>query len=152
MLIRLARANALSLHHSLCSRAVVRAAHALGAPVLAWTANDPATVRRLDALGVDAIVSDDPGMACDAGYTARAVKRLLAAGLFVIGLAVAGGFSGAVIADITTSTSTTTADDHGCRDDDRRDHDDGDHNDDRAAAAGDDLRRASASPACESVA
>jgi lipoprotein-anchoring transpeptidase ErfK/SrfK len=36
------------------------------------------------------------------------VKRLLAAGLFVIGLAIAGGFSGPVIADITTSTSTTT--------------------------------------------
>jgi len=36
------------------------------------------------------------------------VKRLLAAGLFVIGLGVAGGFSGPVIADITTSTSTTT--------------------------------------------
>ena len=35
------------------------------------------------------------------------MKRLLAAGLFVIGLAVAGGFSGPVIADITTSTSTT---------------------------------------------
>jgi lipoprotein-anchoring transpeptidase ErfK/SrfK len=36
------------------------------------------------------------------------VKRLLAAGLFVIGLAVAGAFSGPVIADITTSTSSTT--------------------------------------------
>ena len=63
VLIRLARANALSLHHSLCSRAAVRAAHTLGAPVLAWTANDSATVLRLEALGVDAIVSDDPGMA-----------------------------------------------------------------------------------------
>jgi len=37
-------------------------AHARCAPVLAWTANDPATVRRLSVLGVDAIVSDDPGM------------------------------------------------------------------------------------------
>jgi lipoprotein-anchoring transpeptidase ErfK/SrfK len=36
------------------------------------------------------------------------VKRLLAAGLFVIGLAVAGVFSGPVIADITTSTSSST--------------------------------------------
>jgi lipoprotein-anchoring transpeptidase ErfK/SrfK len=36
------------------------------------------------------------------------VKRLLAAGLFVLGLAVAGAFSGPVIADITTSTSATT--------------------------------------------
>ena len=31
-------------------------------PVLAWTANDPATVRRLVAVGVDGIASDDPGM------------------------------------------------------------------------------------------
>jgi lipoprotein-anchoring transpeptidase ErfK/SrfK len=36
------------------------------------------------------------------------VKRLLAAGLFVLGLAAAGAFSGSVIADITTSTSATT--------------------------------------------
>ena len=63
LLIRIARANALSLHHSLCSPAAVRAAHALGAPVLGWTANDPAAVRRLVAAGVDGIVSDDPGMA-----------------------------------------------------------------------------------------
>ena len=43
-----------------------------------------------------------------AGYTARAVKRLLAAGLFVLGLAVSGVFSSSVIADIRTSTSSTT--------------------------------------------
>jgi glycerophosphoryl diester phosphodiesterase len=29
-------------------------------PVLAWTANTPERVRALAALGVDAIVSDDP--------------------------------------------------------------------------------------------
>jgi glycerophosphoryl diester phosphodiesterase len=63
LLLRWGRANTLSLHHTLCSRASVGAAHALGAPVLGWTANDPASVRRLDALGVDGIVSDDPGMA-----------------------------------------------------------------------------------------
>ncbi|MDP9285558.1 MAG: glycerophosphodiester phosphodiesterase [Actinomycetota bacterium] len=63
LLLRVARANVLSLHHALCSRAAVAAAHRLGAPVLAWTANDAETVRRLAAVGVDAIVSDDPGMA-----------------------------------------------------------------------------------------
>ena len=66
VLIRLARANVLSLHHTLCSRSAVRVAHALGVPVLAWTANDPAVVRRLDRLGIDGIVSDDPGMALKA--------------------------------------------------------------------------------------
>ena len=43
-----------------------------------------------------------------AGYTARAVKRLAAIGLFLLGLGCAGMFSGTVIADITTSTSATT--------------------------------------------
>jgi glycerophosphoryl diester phosphodiesterase len=65
LLLRWARANALSLHQTLCSRAAVKVAHRLGAPVLAWTANDPATVRRLAAAGVDGIVSDDPGMALE---------------------------------------------------------------------------------------
>lgn len=62
VLLRWARANAVSLHHTLCSRAAVSVAHRLGAPVLAWTANDPATVERLVAVGVDGIASDDPGM------------------------------------------------------------------------------------------
>jgi len=71
LLLRVARADVLSLHHTLCSRAAVRAAHALGAPVLGWTANDPPTVRRLADAGVDAIVSDDPGMALEALATLR---------------------------------------------------------------------------------
>lgn len=62
LLLRLARADVLSLHHALVSRATVSAAHALGAPVLAWTANDPLLVERLVDDGVDGIVSDDPRM------------------------------------------------------------------------------------------
>lgn len=62
LLLRLARAGALSLHHTLCSRSAVATSHRLGAPVLAWTANDPSAVRRLVAAGVDGIVSDDPRM------------------------------------------------------------------------------------------
>jgi glycerophosphoryl diester phosphodiesterase len=62
VLLRWSRANTLALHHALCSRAAVATAHRLGAPVLAWTANDPESVRRLASLGVDAIVSDDPRM------------------------------------------------------------------------------------------
>jgi len=62
-LIRVARATVLSLHHTLCSRLTVRVAHSMGVPVLGWTANDPAAVRRLAGLGVDGIVSDDPEMA-----------------------------------------------------------------------------------------
>jgi glycerophosphoryl diester phosphodiesterase len=63
ILLRQARASVLSLHHTLCSRAAVNAAHRAGAPVLAWTVNDPAAVRRMRAAGVDGIVSDDPEMA-----------------------------------------------------------------------------------------
>jgi glycerophosphoryl diester phosphodiesterase len=63
LLLRVGRANVLSLHHALCSHGAVSTAHRLGAPVLAWTVNDAATVRRLAAIGVDGIVSDDPGMA-----------------------------------------------------------------------------------------
>jgi lipoprotein-anchoring transpeptidase ErfK/SrfK len=37
------------------------------------------------------------------------VKRLVGIGLFALGFVVAGVFSGAVIADVTTSTATTTA-------------------------------------------
>jgi glycerophosphoryl diester phosphodiesterase len=60
LLLALARADALSLHHALVSRAVVRAAHRRGVAVIAWTVNDPARLERLAALGVDAIVTDDP--------------------------------------------------------------------------------------------
>jgi glycerophosphoryl diester phosphodiesterase len=63
LLLAWARANTLSLHHTLCSRAAVATAHRLGAPVLAWTVNDAAAVRRVTAAGVDGIVSDDPEMA-----------------------------------------------------------------------------------------
>jgi glycerophosphoryl diester phosphodiesterase len=62
ILLRWAMANTLSLHHTLCSRAAVATAHRLGAPVLAWTVNDAAAVRRVNAAGVDGIVSDDPEM------------------------------------------------------------------------------------------
>ena len=60
LLLSSARATVLALHHTLCSAAAVAAAHRAGAPVLAWTANDPERVRALAALGVDGIVSDDP--------------------------------------------------------------------------------------------
>jgi glycerophosphoryl diester phosphodiesterase len=60
ILLTATRANVLALHHKLCSRAAVAAAHRRGAPVFAWTANDPEQISRLARLGVDAIVSDDP--------------------------------------------------------------------------------------------
>ena len=55
-----AGARIASLHHAVVSRAVVERCHVLDVPVLVWTIDDPTLVRRLDALGVDAIVSNDP--------------------------------------------------------------------------------------------
>ncbi len=63
LLLRHAQATVLSLHHVLCSRGAIAAAHRRGAPVLAWTVNEPEIVRRLAGIGVDGIVSDDPEMA-----------------------------------------------------------------------------------------
>lgn len=62
-LLRAARADVLALHHTLVSETAVRRAHALGAPVLAWTVHEPELVARLARFGVDGIVSDDPAVA-----------------------------------------------------------------------------------------
>ena len=63
LLLARTRASVLALHHTLCSRASISAAHRRGVPVFAWTANEQELIRRLAALGVDAIVSDDPKIA-----------------------------------------------------------------------------------------
>ena len=57
-----AGATLASLHHAVVSPATVERCHAAGFPVLVWTVDDPALIRRLDALGVDALVSNDPKM------------------------------------------------------------------------------------------
>ena len=49
-----------TLQHRLVSRAVVERCHAHGAAVLVWTVNDPVLVGRLDRLGVDGVITDDP--------------------------------------------------------------------------------------------
>ena len=63
LLLQRTGATVLALHHTLCTTAVVRQAHARLVPVLAWTTNDPAAVRRAASFGVDAVVTDDPRMA-----------------------------------------------------------------------------------------
>jgi glycerophosphoryl diester phosphodiesterase len=62
LLLRVAHANALALHHTLASRAAIGAAHRGGAPVLVWTVNDPDRVPVFVERGADAIVSDNPEM------------------------------------------------------------------------------------------
>jgi glycerophosphoryl diester phosphodiesterase len=55
-----APATVAMLHWQVVSRAAVDRCHGLGAAVLAWTAVSPEQVRRLDELGVDGVVVDDP--------------------------------------------------------------------------------------------
>ena len=55
-----AGASALMLQHAVVSRAAVERAHAAGAAVWAWTVDDPAELARLDAAGVDAVITNDP--------------------------------------------------------------------------------------------
>lgn len=53
-------ASAMTLKHQVVSRSAVDRCHELGIAVLVWTVNDRALFRRLDALGVDGVISDDP--------------------------------------------------------------------------------------------
>ena len=53
-------ASAVTLKHEVVSLRVVERCHELGIAVLVWTVNDSARLRRLDALGVDGVISDDP--------------------------------------------------------------------------------------------
>jgi glycerophosphoryl diester phosphodiesterase len=55
-----AGAEALMLQHAVVTAAAVERAHARGAAVWAWTVDDPAEAARLDAAGVDAIITNDP--------------------------------------------------------------------------------------------
>ena len=57
-----ANASAAVLHYSVVSGAVVRAAHAAGAEVWVWTVDDADLCARLVALGVDAVITNDPGI------------------------------------------------------------------------------------------
>lgn len=61
-LLSIAGASAATLRRLVITQAVVDRCHALGVPVLAWTVNEPAELARLDALGVDAVITDDPGI------------------------------------------------------------------------------------------
>ncbi len=53
-------ASAVTLHHGVVSVEVVRACHARGVAVIAWTVNDESVASRLKAVGIDAIITDDP--------------------------------------------------------------------------------------------
>ncbi|HUR78016.1 MAG TPA: glycerophosphodiester phosphodiesterase [Acidimicrobiales bacterium] len=55
--------SALHPHHSVVTEELVTAAHDAGLALNTWTVDDPAQMRRLDALGVDTIVTNDVALA-----------------------------------------------------------------------------------------
>ncbi|HEX2505349.1 MAG TPA: glycerophosphodiester phosphodiesterase [Gaiellaceae bacterium] len=59
---RSAQADVVSLHHLVLSEAAVRRCHDLGLAVFAWTVNDADDLERVVALGVDGVVTDQPGL------------------------------------------------------------------------------------------
>jgi glycerophosphoryl diester phosphodiesterase len=55
-----AGASTLSPEHRVLTAELVESAHANGLPVVVWTVNEPAEMRRFAELGVDGIVTDYP--------------------------------------------------------------------------------------------
>jgi glycerophosphoryl diester phosphodiesterase len=62
LLLNRSRANTLVLHHALASPSAVARAHARGAPLVAWTVDDPRDLERVVDAGVDAVVTNDPSI------------------------------------------------------------------------------------------
>lgn len=59
-MLRRGGATVLMLQHALVTPAAVARAHVLGAPVFAWTVDDPADLARVEAAGVDGVITNDP--------------------------------------------------------------------------------------------
>jgi glycerophosphoryl diester phosphodiesterase len=56
------RASAATLNWTVVTGASVDACHRLGIAVYVWTVNDPDLVHSLVETGIDAIITDDPGV------------------------------------------------------------------------------------------
>jgi glycerophosphoryl diester phosphodiesterase len=66
-MVRSAEADVALIHHLAISPALVARCRSLGVEILAWTVNDRRALARVEALGVDAVVSDDPAIFGDLG-------------------------------------------------------------------------------------
>jgi glycerophosphoryl diester phosphodiesterase len=58
--IREGRADMLMSHWRLVDRRLVEAVHGAGGEIYVWTVDDEVAIRRIEALGADAIISNDP--------------------------------------------------------------------------------------------
>jgi glycerophosphoryl diester phosphodiesterase len=54
------RVDAVMAHQRLATPALVRAVHDAGGELYVWTIDDPAEIRRLEAMGADAVITNDP--------------------------------------------------------------------------------------------
>jgi glycerophosphoryl diester phosphodiesterase len=54
------RVDAVMAHHRLATPALIRAVHAAGGQLYVWTVDDAEHIRRLEAMGVDAVITNDP--------------------------------------------------------------------------------------------
>jgi glycerophosphoryl diester phosphodiesterase len=58
--LRAGRIDAVMSHWRLVSRSLVEAIHAAGGELYVWTVDDAARIARLEALGVDGVITNDP--------------------------------------------------------------------------------------------
>ncbi len=58
--LRAGECEALMAHRLLVSRRLVRAVQSAGGQLYVWTVDDPAEIARLEGLGVDAVITNDP--------------------------------------------------------------------------------------------
>lgn len=58
--VRAGRCEALMVHYLLVSERLVRGAQEAGGQVYAWTVDDPERIAKLDALGLDGVITNDP--------------------------------------------------------------------------------------------
>ena len=61
-LLRAGRIEAMMVHFLLASRQLVRAVHAEGGQVYVWTVDEQARIEQLEAMGVDGVITNDPGL------------------------------------------------------------------------------------------
>jgi glycerophosphoryl diester phosphodiesterase len=54
------RVDAVMAHQRLATPALVEAVHGAGGELYVWTVDDAAEIRRLEAMGVDAVITNDP--------------------------------------------------------------------------------------------